>query len=391
MRTTQAASLTNAYPSGWSEIIRNCAIFFTVLSTPLIFVIRPGGRETALSASDLFVFVGCLLLAGNLFNERLRLPFAPLCLLSIATITLSLVANSQHVLLSKGPLGSLAEIPKNLVVWLHFFVLVNLVKTRGHFLLLLRSWLLAAVIDALLGIGGSLAYQFMGIETSFAMMFRAQGTLADANLFAAHLVVSFFIGLLYCRLIGKYPLWIAPVLLTFAAGIFLSASRGSTLAFCVCLGLLCFVSFSWPAKIGMLTCVGLLAGLLTLALIGEAGTSNPFLARLGTTTVSLENEGAADRKRLWDSAWKEFSDSPLFGVGRGNFRPLDEPDLTRVGQIHNTYLGLLCEIGVLGFAVLITFFTRYPLRLIKSPVRVPALRIPTRILIVSFLAVDSAD
>lgn len=385
--TAQGANLASSNSSEWSESIRNGAIICTVLSTPLIFVLRLGGRETALSASDLFVFLGCLLLASGLFHQRLRFPFGSLCLLAVAAITLSLVANSQNVLLSKGPLGAVAEIFKNLLVWLHFFLLVNLVKTRSHFLLLLRIWLVAAVLDALLGIGGSLAYQFAGIENSFSMMFRAQGTLADANLFAAHLVVSFFIGVLYWRLSGKHHVWLAPALLIFVAGIFLSASRGSTLAFCLCLTLLCLISFSWPAKMGLLACLGLLGALISLAPIGATGTSNPFLTRLGTTTVSLDDEGAADRKTLWDSAWQEFSESPVFGVGRGNFRPLDEPDVRKVGQIHNTYLGLLCEIGVLGFSVLIVFFTRYPLRLLKWPVRHPALRTPTRILVVSFLAV----
>jgi O-antigen ligase len=327
------------------------------------------------------------LLAGDLFRGRLRFPFGALCLLSIGTIVLSLVANSERVILSKGPVGAAAEIPKNLVVWLHFYLLVNLMRTRRQFLLALRAWLLAAVIDSLLGIGGSLAYQFAGIETSFSLMFRAQGTLADANLFAAHLVVSFLLAVLYCRLTGKYHFWFIPATLIFAAGIFLSASRGSTMTFCICVALLCLLNSSWQVKVGFVACLGVLGLLLSLAPMGGAETSNPIFSRLGTTTVSLDDQGAADRKRLWDSAWQEFSDSPVFGVGRGNFVPLDEPDITKTGQIHNTYLGLLCEIGVPGFLAMITFFLRYPIRLAGWPVHHPALRIPTRVVLLSFLAI----
>ncbi|MFZ0594502.1 MAG: O-antigen ligase family protein [Bryobacteraceae bacterium] len=387
MTTAQAVSFAGSYQSKWPEMVRNGAIVCTVLSTPFIFVLNLAARETALSVSDLSVVLACVLLAGDLFAGRLRFPFGALCLLSLATIILSLVVNTEHVLVSKGPLGAAAEIPKNLIVWLHFYVLANLVRTRHQFLLVLKSWLIAAVIDALLGIGGSLAYQFAGIESSFSMMFRAQGTLADANLFAAHLVVSFLLAVLYCRLTGKYHLWFIPVSLIFAAGIFFSASRGSTMTFGICLVLLCLVNCSWPVRLAALACLGVLGLLISLAPIEGTGTSNPFFSRLSTTTVSLDDEGAADRKRLWDSAWQEFAESPIFGVGRGNFRPLDEPDITKTGQIHNTYLGLLCEIGVLGFLVLITFLVCYPLRLARWPARIPALRIPTRILLLSFLAV----
>ena len=159
------------------------------------------------------------------------------------------------------------------------------------------------------------------------------------------------------------------------------------MTFCICLrasfsGQLFLAYESWPP----LGCFGVLALLISLAPIEGAGTSNPFLSRLGTTTVSLDDEGAADRKGLWSSAWREFSESPIFGVGRGNFRPLDEPDVTKTGQIHNTYLGLLCEIGVSGFPMFITFFTCYPLKLARwAYKRIPELRVPTRILVLSII------
>jgi O-antigen ligase len=383
----QAIGVSDLHRLEWAEVLRNGAIICTVFSTPLVFVVNLGGRETAVSASDAFVLLGFLFLTGQLLAGRLRFPFAALCLLTIAAIVLSLIANSEDVILSKGPPGAIAEIPKNLVVWLHFYLILNLVRTRRHFLLVLESWLTAAVIVAVLGIGGSLVYQIAGIETNFSMMFRAQGTLADANLFAAHLVVSFLLAILYCRLTRKHHFWLVPVSLVFAAGIILSASRGSAMTFAICLGLLLLVSSSGWIRLGVIGCFGVLMALISLAPLDVAGTSNPFFSRLSTATVSLEDEAAADRKRLWDSAWQEFSESPLFGVGRGNFKPLDEPDVTRTGQIHNTYLGLLCEIGIPGFLVLITFFVSYPVRLAAWPVRDSALRMPTRILLLSFVAV----
>lgn len=386
MTTAHALSFPGSRRYERSDPLQNVLIVCVVFTAPFIFVLDLGGRGTALSVSDGVVLLGCLALLSDLFAGRLRFPFAAFCLLGVATIVLSLIANTDQVVLSKGPVGAAAEVPKNLALWLHFYVLVNLIETRRHLLLALRTWLIAAGVEALLGIGGSIAYQFSGRESSFSLAFRAQGTLADANLFAAHLVVSFLLAVFYCRLSGRYYLWFIPLSLLLVAGIICSASRGSTMALCICIAFLCLSKPSWQVKVGVIGLLAVLALLISLAPL-PASTSNPFLDRLSTATVSLDNQGAADRKRLWDSAWQEFTESPVFGVGRGNFRPLDEIDVTKVGQIHNTYLGLLCEIGLLGFTTLIAFFLCYPIRLAAGSGGDPSLKICTRVLLLSFLAI----
>jgi hypothetical protein len=88
MTTAQAVSFANSPRSRWSEMIRNGAIVCIVLSTPFIYIYDLGARETALSVSDGVVALVCLLLLGDLFTGRLRLPQGALCLLSVATIVL---------------------------------------------------------------------------------------------------------------------------------------------------------------------------------------------------------------------------------------------------------------------------------------------------------------
>jgi O-antigen ligase len=372
-----------------SEIVRDWAIACVVLSMPFIFVLPGlGERRIALGASDFCVLIGCLLLGRDLAAGRLRLPQAVLCCLCITVLVLSLLVNSDKLILDKGPVTALVEIPKTIILWFHFYLLVNLIQTRRQFMLGVRMWLVGGIAVALIGIGGSLAYQFTGVENAYAVEFRAQGTLGDANLFAAHLALSFLLALFYCRLTGKFHLWLPLVLVVFLAGIILSASRGSTLSFFVCLALLWLSGSSWQLKIAVLG-LGALLGLLLIIFPGIDSrlTSNPFVERLDTATLSLGNEEAADRRRLWESAWQEFSESPVVGIGRGAFRPLDEPDVARPAQVHNTYLSLLCELGLAGFLLQMAFFFRHILELLRWPVANISVRSARSLLVLSVLAV----
>lgn len=389
MTTTQPVTALWPAQRERSEIVRTGAIACTVLSMPFIFVLPGlGERRIAIGASDVCVLIACILLARDLAAGRLRLPQAMLCCLCITSLVLSLLVNSNTLVSDKGPLTALVEIPKSVILWLHFYILVNLIQTRQQFMLAVRMWLVGGTAVALIGIGGSLAYQFTGVENAYAVEFRAQGTLGDANLFAAHLALSFLLALFYCRLTGKFHLWLAPVLVISFTGIILSASRGSTLSFFICLALLWLSGSSWQVKIAVLG-FGALLGLLLVIFPGMDSrlTSNPFAERLDTATLSLGNEEAADRKRLWESAWQEFSDSPVVGIGRGAFRPLDEPDVARPAQVHNTYLSLLCELGLAGFLLQMAFFFRQILELIKRPVASPSLRNARSLLLLSVLAV----
>jgi O-antigen ligase len=67
------------------------------------------------------------------------------------------------------------------------------------------------------------------------------------------------------------------------------------------------------------------------------------------------------RLLLWDTAWGFFMHSPIWGVGWGNFVLLYSSDLSSISsfltpavfEVHNIYLQLLAETGLVGF---VTFF-----------------------------------
>src|SRR5262249_46848070 len=65
-----------------------------------------------------------------------------------------------------------------------------------------------------------------------------------------------------------------------------------------------------------------------------------------------EDESAAMRLLFWGFASTLFLSSPVVGVGYGNFRALyDIPGVASgIFDVHNLYLQLLAETGLIGFA-----------------------------------------
>src|SRR5262249_33742002 len=73
--------------------------------------------------------------------------------------------------------------------------------------------------------------------------------------------------------------------------------------------------------------------------------------------------GSSGRSDLWTVAWHVFTSHPLFGIGVGNFTVVEAKYTLRPGSIsriqyltsvphlvHNTYLQLLAESGIIGLA-----------------------------------------
>ena len=320
-----------------------------VMAVPVTQEFDLGGKHTLLAASDLILPFGVLFLVWQLLAGRLRLPLAiPFCL-NIAAVSASLAFNLNGAASLKGSIGVAIEIVKLITLWLVFFVVANSIRTRADFIRALRFWLIAAVGVALIGIGGALAFQFTGIENGYSLMFRAQGTLGDANLFGCYLAASFYLTLLYRRLAGPF-FWMLPAIAIYAAGIFFSASRGCMLAVGVTLALLLAIGSSWKVRIAAAVAIAL-AGFVLIAIPNknELLQSNPFTERLATATVSVDDEAAADRKELWVAALDNFYSSPVVGIGHGYSRRPSDYDAHATSQIHNTYLGLLSETGIFGF------------------------------------------
>ncbi|MEJ7892823.1 MAG: O-antigen ligase family protein [Solirubrobacteraceae bacterium] len=80
--------------------------------------------------------------------------------------------------------------------------------------------------------------------------------------------------------------------------------------------------------------------------------------------VSNVDDGGNGREDLWTVAWRVFEDHPLQGVGLGGFQEASASYVLQPGQlsavdliverphvVHNTYLQLLAETGIIGLVL----------------------------------------
>ena len=138
-------------------------------------------------------------------------------------------------------------------------------------------------------------------------------------------------------------LWIAGVLLT-ASRTALVATFASFL----------FVAFTWrQTNCGQRISAAVLVGLLALSLVRLA--PSPSRERLATLPTELTRGTLNKRTSIWKAGLKVFKRHPILGIGSGAYPKAVEPYLGKVpGQInvaHNTFLSVLVECGMAGFAV----------------------------------------
>jgi O-antigen ligase len=326
-----------------------------------------GSTRVNLAASDVLTPFGIAFLAWLAFRGELKLPSLALCLLMLFAVDASLLMNVGDSLVISGSTGILVEMLKVLMLWLQFYVVVNAVRTEEDFRLALRSWIYTSLVISLVGIAGAMAWQITGIENDYSLTFRAEGTLGDSNLFAAYLAVSLMLGLLLRQIdrTSRNLVTIGGVIQI--VGIFFSASRGAMLSLTATVLLLAALSMTWKTRImgAVVVCV---AAVAVIALPGREQllAATPYTERLATTTVNVNDQAASDRKELWMDAIANFEGAPLFGIGRGNFRLTGDLKRTNTVRVHDTFLGIACETGLLGVLAFALAFFHDALHLIRE-------------------------
>lgn len=207
-------------------------------------------------------------------------------------------------------------------------------------------WLVTAFV------AGALMAAVFGITTAAAESGeRISGGFDDPNELAAVLVPSMILaGFAFLAYRGRPIRWAFAACVPILGLALLEAdSQGGLLALAV--GAVVAVLFGGPARrtIGLAT-----AALFALGLINYTLLSSPA----GLT------EGKASRQDLWKVAVQVAEDHPFFGVGAGGFVQV-EPSYTvenitiarvdlvsKAEVVHNTYLHVLTDYGIVGLALL---------------------------------------
>ncbi|MGH3048828.1 MAG: O-antigen ligase family protein, partial [Gaiellaceae bacterium] len=237
------------------------------------------------------------------------------------------------------------------------FVIVTCIADRRALRIALFAFVLGAAIAAVLGLAG-VAGAVASTATASADV-RVGGGLGDPNYLAAVLVPAIFCALGLHETVRSRALRVALLvtLAVLAVALLRTESRGGFIALLASAGAAVVLGGSLRRRI--LTSVGIVA--VAGAVYFTLFASSASLHRL----TGLGSSGGSGRTELWGVALKASGAHPLAGVGAGNF-PVVEPgyaaatnaNLTKpyleldLGEVvHNTYLHLLAELGVVGLAL----------------------------------------
>lgn len=266
-------------------------------------------------------------------------------------LALFVLSAAETFLWSLYPEGTLAQTLTYLqllaLVWLIWEISPQAADQKR----LLQAYVLGTFVSGL-----DTVYNFLAHEESAYQ--RYAGAKLDAN--DLGLMVALSIPISYYLLVQSKGVmaWVYRLQLILAGTtILLTASRGATLAGFVALTIVPFTQgqLRMSQRIAvLLTIVILIAGVLIFV-------PDTSWERLATTPAEFEHGTMTGRTVIWKAGWEIFREHPYVGIGSNAFRiivarvltepiRLDDPD-SPAPPAHNTFLSVLVEEGVLGFAV----------------------------------------
>ena len=366
---------------------RRLFIFMLTFGLPILPAKYILGSQMAIpvnfSLADIFVVPAAFYLLFNKSRSEVQidLPLLRLFFLYFLWLVISLYAGNYKF-------GLEVSIPSNLVTFIKFWLLIiyfylfkNLVRNYDDLKDFLLASTLTGTLIALLGIGGALIYQVLGIPNMVSQAFRAMGTFGNPNMYSGYMLISFFLAFIYFELCGKRWQFYS-LLAIFFLGLIMSASKGAMMGF-----VFAFITFAALSKYRV-KAFAILLLLLIFASVAflSSGKSSVYIDRL-SQVGDTQTFSARSRILLWSSALKVWQKSILLGVGSGNYGKVsgvfDErwqlygreyrTTLAQQGdqgadfvRVHSTYLSLLCETGIIGLLLFLTIIAFFFSRIVRS-------------------------
>lgn len=243
------------------------------------------------------------------------------------------------------------------------------------FLVMWMSWQLAQSRERQLGLLAAFVSGAYVVAFKTIMVYRSNdGSLRrfaaegfDANdlamTLALALPMAWYLGMTYRRPLARWFVraYIPLGLLTIG----LTGSRGGLIAAVIALAIvpLTMTNLS-PAKLVATLLLAGVTGTVAVAYIPQT-----TLDRLATTGAEIQDRRFNGRWRLWVAGVEAFSERPITGYGTGSFKKTARRWLGAGTQVaHNSYLSLLVEQGLIGFAIYATMFIAVFLAVLDLPV-----------------------
>lgn len=298
----------------------------------LLFVVLPFSLAGLNIISGLMLLV---LLAKIIVQRELSFITKPEHLPALVLVGVGLISALTAVDVREGIKTFLSPLLKYYVVYI---AVANSVRTEKRLGILLGITLVVGAITAGFGI-----YQHLILSVNRISSFFNNPNPAGSY-FAMYTMISLSLLVVCKKKIYRIGM-VLPVALGAMATVF-TLSRGAFLGLIVSLVVLAFILAKNGAK-KILPFAILIALVISIALPTEV-VHRFELDQL----ISNSNQ---QRIYMFETAWKMFKESPLFGKGPGSFRVLypvyKHPQAwDGFDHAHNIYLHIMAEIGVLGLA-----------------------------------------
>jgi putative inorganic carbon (HCO3(-)) transporter len=336
-------------------------LLFIILATPFGWML-----PASVPVRNLHVVLHGLVVvgffAGRIWRGQLHIKHLFHPVVSWASLVFFCVTVAPTILVGEKSTHESVRADLDLVAYIGFyFVILAWVDSRERVRKVLYVLLFSTIVTALyaayqelIGGFGSLWLYLYPPNDYFEMWEgRAASFLGNGNSLAGYLnlILPFALA---CYILGRGK-WKVLGACTFVLGSFALLSTQSIGGLLGFFAILILAIFYFPRstskKLGLFVSLCALIGLYYL--LRTVLNPNHTDEQLGTDALT--------RLTLWAVAWNLFTQSPVLGVGWGNFANLyvfDLPSAPGVLASHSLYLQLLSETGVVGFLSFLYFIVR---------------------------------
>ncbi|MGH2742303.1 MAG: O-antigen ligase family protein [Thermoleophilaceae bacterium] len=244
-------------------------------------------------------------------------------------------------------------------VALLFVIVATTATSAGLVRLTVAAFIVGALLSVVIGFATGEVATGSALQSAADPDARLEGAVGDPNFLASGLVAALVLcGALLVAARGATTRWALLVAAgVLVSGLVASQSRGGIVAAAVMV-LAAFVFFRRRRAY---------VALLLLVLVGVAAASLSASPEAWDRLTTLDN-GGSGRTDLWTVSWRAFEDHPVAGVGLNNFEVVSgdytrQPGTLRAVRkiaeqpnvVHNTYLQLLAENGLIGLPLFLGF------------------------------------
>lgn len=285
-----------------------------------------------------FVFHYFLLGSKPLNHTPVELPIMLFFILAITTIRPATIDNQLKRIMAYG------------IFTTSYFLTVNLIRNKEHIWVLLKGIYFTTLAGSFYTI-----YTFM-MSPFRGKTFRGYGAFINPNTLGHYMVIVLPLLAVYLIYRKKTVLYIGmiPIVLSFLSSI----SRTAILSL-----FLSVVFYNLLFKRNYWYFLGLF--LFSVAILFVPAVNSRFLS-----VITLHDTSVLARIAIWKDAIRQFSQSPFYGVGVGNFFGSAVPYDSKIfNNAFNMFMTVLVEMGAVGILIYIYFWAeifKYVFKMAKN-------------------------